>query len=320
MAPGGAGIGQYGGYIGAGGSEGPNCFSAGTSPDEGGTGQKAPTASADGGGGGGGGGICGGSGGKADVGSGGGGGGSGYSAWAGHASSHSLTSGSNSGDGSASVTFTVTTQAPAITSASCMYATSDGSGHFTAGHVTASGIPAPTLSLVNPPSWLGLGNQVITYPASGAATASALLQDQGTVADGQYTVPVEATNSVSSVIQPLSLAIEPGSSPAFVSDNTATATAGTPFDFGVRTASCPAVNDYALQGADTATSSWLTINNETGELSGTPTAAAAGTHTFTIRAPRPTTPTRPTAARPPPGPAARSPSPASPTATATPSR
>ena len=213
---------------------------------------------------------------------GGGGGGSGYSAWSGYASSHSLTSGSNSGDGSASVTFTVTTQAPAITSASCMYATSDGSGHFTAGHVTATGIPAPALSLVNPPSWLGLGNQVITYPASGAATTSALLQDQGTVADGQYTVPVEATNSVSSVIQPLSLAIEPGSSPAFVSGNTATATAGTPFDFGVRTASCPAVNDYALQGADTATSSWLTINNETGELSGTPTAAAAGTHTFTI--------------------------------------
>ena len=282
--PGGAGIGQYGGYIGAGGSEGPNCFSGSTSPDEGGTGQKAPTASADGGGGGGGGGICGGSGGKADVGSGGGGGGSGYSVWAGYASSHSLTSGSNSGDGSASVTFTVTTQAPAITSASCMYATSDGSGHFTAGHVTATGIPAPALSLVNPPSWLGLGNQVITYPGSGAPTTSALLKDLGTVADGQYTVPVEATNSVSSDIQPLSLAIEPGSSPAFVSDNTAAATAGTPFDFKVRTASCPALNDYTLQGTDTATSSWLTINNETGELSGTPTAAAAGTHTFTIDA------------------------------------
>jgi hypothetical protein len=89
---------------------------------------------------------------------------------------------------------------------------------------------------------------------------------------------------VTSVIAPLSLAIEPGSSPAFVSDNTATATAGTPFDFGVRTASCPAINDYTLQGVDAATSSWLTINNETGELSGTPTAAAAGTHTFTINA------------------------------------
>jgi hypothetical protein len=282
--PGGAGIGQYGGYIGAGGSEGPNCFSSSTSPDEGGTGQKAPTASADGGGGGGGGGICGGSGGKADVGSGGGGGGSGYSVWAGYASSHSLTSGSNTGDGSASVTFTVTTQAPAITSASCMYATSDGSGHFTAGHVTATGIPAPTLSLVNPPSWLGLGNQVITYSPSGAPTTSAALQDRGTVADGQYTVPVEATNSVSSTIEPLSLAIEPGSAPAFVSGSAATATAGTPFDFAVRTASCPAINDYTLQGVDTATSSWLRIDSETGELSGTPTAAAAGTHTFTINA------------------------------------
>ena len=175
----------------------------------------------------------------------------------------------------------MTTQAPAITSADCMYATSDGSGHFTAGHVTATGIPAPTLSLVNPPSWLGLGNQVITYPGSGAPTTSALLKDLGTVADGQYTVPVEATNSVSTDIKPLSLAIEPGSSPAFISDNTATATAGTRFDFGVHTANCPAINDYSLQGVDAATSSWLTINNETGELSGTPTAAAAGTHTFT---------------------------------------
>jgi hypothetical protein len=58
-----------------------------------------------------------------------------------------------------------------------------------------------------------LDNQVITYPASGAPTTSALLQDQGTVADGQYTVPVEATNSVSSDIRPLSLAIEPGRLP-----------------------------------------------------------------------------------------------------------
>lgn len=280
--PGGAGIGQYGGSIGTPGAEGPNCFSASTSPDEGGTGQKAPTASADGGGGGGGGGICGGSGGKADVGSGGGGGGSGYSVWAGSASSHSLTPGSNTGDGSASVTFTVTTQAPAITSASCMYATSDGSGHFSAGHVTATGIPAPDLSLINPPSWLGLGNQVVTYSGSGAPTTSAALKDLGTVADGQYTVPVEASNSASSIIEPLSLAIEPGSSPAFVSAATATATAGTPFGFDVRTASCPAINDYALQDVDAATSSWLTIDTATGELSGTPTAAAAGTHTFTI--------------------------------------
>jgi hypothetical protein len=282
--PGGAGIGQFGGSIGAGGSEGPNCFSGSAGPDEGGGGQKAPSASADGGGGGGGGGICGGSGGKADVGSGGGGGGSGYSVWAGSASSHSLTSGSNTGDGSASVTFTLTTQAPVITSAGCMYATSDGTGHFTAGHVTATGIPEATLSLVNPPSWLGLGNEVISYSGSGAPTTSALLEDQGTVADGQYTVAVEATNSVSSTIEPLSLAIEPGSAPAFVSDSSATATAGTPFDFAVRTASCPAINDYALQGVDSATSSWLTINNETGELSGTPSAAAAGTHTFTINA------------------------------------
>ena len=73
-------------------------------------------------------------------------------------------------------------------------------------------------------------------------------------------MPVEATNSVSGDIQPLSLAIEPGSSPAFVSDDTATATAGTPFDFGVRTASCPAINDYTLQGTDAATSSAVSIS------------------------------------------------------------
>jgi hypothetical protein len=282
--PGSAGIGQYGGYIGAAGAEGPNCGSSenGGAPDEGAAGQDAPTASADGGGGGGGGGACGGYGGKADVGSGGGGGGSGYSVFASFASSYSLAAGGNTGDGSASVTFTVTSQAPVVTSASCMYGKSDANGHFTAGNVTATGTPAPDLSLVSPPSWLGLGSQVTTYPSDGPATTSAPLQDLGTVAAGQYTVPVKAANSVSSVIEPLSLAIEPGSSPAFVSDDTATATAGTPFDFQVRTASCPPINDYSLRDADTSTSSWLTIDTETGELSGTPTAAAAGTHTFTV--------------------------------------
>jgi hypothetical protein len=278
------GLGQYGQADGAAGAEGPNCSnndSNGT-VDNGGAGQNAPTASADGGGGGGGGGACGGSGGKASLGSGGGGGGSGYSVFDSLASSRSLTSGSNTGDGSASVTFTVTTQAPAITSASCMYAVSDASGHFTTGSVTATGLPAPTLSLINPPSWLGLGNQVTTYPASGPATASAPLTDLGTVANGQYTVPVEAANSVSTIIEPLTLAVEPGTSPAFVSPDTATATAGTPFSFQVGTASCPPVTGYRLSGADGSTSSWLTINGTTGALSGTPAAADAGTHTFTI--------------------------------------
>lgn len=278
--PGSAGLGQYGQSIGDGGDEGVNCN--GGQVGNGGGGQNAPTASADGGGGGGGGGSCAGYGGKADVGSGGGGGGSGFSVIDSSATSSSLTSGSNTGDGSASLSFTVVTQAPAITSANCMYAVSDASGHFTTGNLTATGIPAPTLSLINPPSWLDLGSQTSTYPPNGPATTTAALIDLGTVANGQYTMPVEAANNVSSDVEPLSLAVEPGSAPAFVSADTATATAGTPFSFQVRTASCPPITSYRLTGTDSATGNWLTVNGETGELSGTPTAAAAGTHTFTI--------------------------------------
>jgi uncharacterized repeat protein (TIGR01451 family) len=117
---------------------------------------------------------------------------------------------------------------------------------------------------------------------SGPATTSAPLADLGTVANGEYTVPLEAANSVSATIEPLTLAVEPGTSPAFVSPDTATATAGTPFSFQVSTASCPAITAYSLSGADASTSSWLTIDGGTGTLSGTPSAADAGTHTFTI--------------------------------------
>jgi hypothetical protein len=282
--PGGAGLGPLGTHVGAGGSLGPNCFASGAAgPDEGGSGQKAPSGSADGGGGGGGGGVCGGSGGKADGGSGAGGGGSGYS-WVGNAqSSYTLTPGDNTGDGSASVTFTMTAQAPAITSDSCMYGSYNGNGRVDVYRaVTATGIPLPTLSLLNSPSWLILGQQVDTYPVSGVLTTSAAVYGLGTVADGQYTVAVEAINNVGSIIEPLSLAIGPGSGSVFVSDSSATATVGVPFDFPVRTASCPPIASYFLQSTDSAISGWLTLGGDPVELLGTPTAAAVGTHTFTI--------------------------------------
>ena len=279
-----AGLGSYGQAFGAAGGEGPNCSDNDSdgAVDGGGAGQDAPTASADGGGGGGGGGSCGGSGGAAQLGSGGGGGGSGFSVIDSLASSSSLASGSNTGDGSASVSFTVTTDPPAITSAECMYAVSDASGHFTTGTVTATGLPAATLSLVDPPSWLGLAAPTVTNYVSGPATTSAPVVDLGTVGNGEYTVPLEAANSVSTIIEPLTLAVEPGTSPAFVSPDTATATAGTPFSFQVAAASCPPITGYSLSGTDASTSSWLTINGDTGTLSGTPSAADAGTHTFTI--------------------------------------
>jgi hypothetical protein len=279
-----AGLGQYGQALGAGGGEGPNCSDndSGGAVDGGGGGQDAPTASADGGGGGGGGGSCGGSGGAAQLGSGGGGGGSGFSVIDSFASSSSLTSGGNTGDGSASLSFTVTTDPPAITSAACMYAVSDSSGHFTTGTVTATGLPAATLSLVDPPRWLGLGSATVTSYVSGPATTSAPLTDLGTVANGEYTVPLEAANSASTIIEPLTLAVEPGTSPAFVSPDTATATAGTPFSFQVSAASCPPITAYSLSGADASTDSWLTLDSGTGTLSGTPSAADAGTHTFTV--------------------------------------
>jgi LPXTG-motif cell wall-anchored protein len=87
-------------------------------------------------------------------------------------------------------------------------------------------------------------------------------------------------NSAGSVIDPLTLVVGLDR-PTIVSPATASATVGSPFSFDVRALGCPANFQYALgAGAD----SWLSIDPETGQLSGTPAAADVGAHTFTLLA------------------------------------
>lgn len=280
---GGTGLGAFGQSVGGSGGDeiiGGDCGN-GAVISPGTPGGTAPTASGQAGGGGGGGGACGGDGGQAGDGNGlvggGGGGGSGGSITASFgASNTSISNGSNTADGSASLTFTTyPLHKPVITSANCVYS---GSG---SSFVTAVGLPGPTLQLVGQPSWLGLGQQVITWTDDNQDQTTATLGTTGQVVDGEYTFAVEASNSQGTDTEPLTVVEEPGiTKPSFVSAATATATAGSAFSYQVTAVSCPPIGAYDLSPD---APSWLHINQD-GVLSGTPAEADTGSHTFTITA------------------------------------
>ena len=268
---------------GAGGAKGDNCAGDGT-VGTGGQGDSAGTASADGGGGGGGGGTCAGHSGKSGGGGGGGGGGSGNSTTDPSATAHSSAPGTNTEDGSVTVTFPQDLQAPALTPPGCQYAPSLATGFY--GKVSATGVPAPTLALVNAPVWLTLGEESTTWTGSTYLVSAWIVYTPTAPAvPGEYTFPVEAFNSQGSIFDPITLVAEDGiTQPTFLSVPAATATAGTPFSFQATAVGCPAPDTYSISDADPGTSSWLSIDPATGLLSGTPAAADIGTHTFTIGA------------------------------------
>jgi hypothetical protein len=285
---GGPGIGTIGGNAGGAGAKGQQgvCGSSGLS--SGTPGESAPTASAVAGGGGGGGGACGGTGGgSGDHGAGaGGGGGGGAGASLGNPGA-TFGQGTNTGDGTASLTFTsYVPHAPVITSPTCMYANNFQIPGEIGQPLTATGYPAPSFQLLNQPSWLRVAPQP---PSRDGASARLSLDAAAGAADGgiddasQYQFQVQATNSQGSTIEALTLDTA-SSRPTFLTAPAATATAGSPFTFAVLAVGCPPIVSYSLTGIDTATNNWLKINPATGELSGTPTAADIGTHTFTVHA------------------------------------
>jgi large repetitive protein len=200
------------------------------------------------------------------------------------ATSKSLSSGSNTGDGSASVTFTTAppaNEAPTFITSSCQYLS-----QFTAGNyfvIGANGVPAPTLSLVGPPSWLSAVDETTTTNSDGTfQTAEALIDNAG-APEGEDTFPVEATNSVGTAVEPLTVVNVPDiGAPTFLSAASATATAGQPFTFQAQAVGCPPIATYSIS-QNAADVPWLSVNSD-GVLSGTPTAADAGTHTFTLSA------------------------------------
>jgi len=253
---------------------------------QGGTGESAPTASAVAGGGGGGQGACGGggqSGGSGEHGAGkggGGGGGAGASYIAPFASGVQYSAGTNTGDGSASITFTTTnTVQPMITTPNCMYLANPSPSTYV--YVSATGDPLPTLKLLGGPSWL-LDEGSMPYFNFVEVGSVLTLQVNGAVAPGQYRAQVEAMNEAGSVVEPLTL-VAGRDQPAFLSPDTATATAGSPFTFGVQAVECPPIQYYSITSGQNDVP-WLTIDRETGELSGTPDASDVGTHMITVQA------------------------------------
>lgn len=280
------GIGTFGADAGRGGAAGQvtNCGLSWVAPGE--AGETAPSGSAVAGGGGGGEGACGGGGqgggsGEHAAGSGGGGGGGAGASYADDFGTDAqIKSGGNTGDGSASVTFTTyVTHSPTITSPSCIYAGNLSAPTYLSQSLTAVGYPAPTFTLLNAPAWLAIfgESQIVT-----GVTTATLHADGPVPSPQQYRMQVQATNSVGSIIDPLTLVVGVDH-PEFTSPSTATATVGEPFSFKATDLGCPVAIGYSLINTD-PDASWLTINSATGEMSGTPTAAAVGTHTFAITA------------------------------------
>jgi hypothetical protein len=147
--------------------------------------------------------------------------------------------------------------------------------------VSVKASPAASLSLLGQPSWLTLASETTSTNADGTLETRGGFGAIGTVVDGQYTFPVTATNSAGSTVEPFTLVEEPGiTAPSFVSAASATATAGQPFSFQANAVGCPPYVNYAISGSGLP---WLTMSNS-GLLSGTPTAADAGTHTITLSA------------------------------------
>ena len=70
--------------------------------------------------------------------------------------------------------------------------------------------------------------------------------------------------------------------PTFLSGASATANAGQPFTFQAQAVGCPPIATYSIS-QNSSDVPWLSVNSD-GVLSGTPTAADVGTHTFTLSA------------------------------------
>ena len=154
--------------------------------------------------------------------------------------------------------------APQITSAA---SASVRSGDVLAFSVTSTGFPAATYSLEGAPSWISIA------PSTGELTGNV-----PTDAYGVHTFSVLARNSSGAdAKQSFTLTVNGG--PAFTSDDHASAVAGQVFSFAVSAAAYPEVTSYSLTDAP----GWLSVDQTTGLLSGTPPVGTTGTSSFVVR-------------------------------------
>jgi hypothetical protein len=183
--------------------------------------------------------------------------------------------------GTASQAFILTVaNPPAITSAAAVTETAGTAFSFT---VIATGYPAPTFTSGTLPAGA-------TFAGNG--NGSAVLA--GTLGAGTYTVPVTATNAGGSATQTITVTVQAAGTkdplPTFTSAAALMATTGTKLTFTVTT------NGYPTKGYSTNVTesgklpSGVTANNRgngSNTLTGTPTAASAGTYPITFTATNP---------------------------------
>lgn len=278
-----------GGPAGAGGAAGGLSSCAPPAVRAGASGETAPSGSGGGGGGGGGGGYCGGrgggsgdhaGGGNGAGGGGGGGGGAGGSYAVGINAGWSLSdNASRDGDGSASVSFIYPDPAPIfpqIISTDCVPVFSDSISF----ELLARAFPRATFGINDAPSWMTVWPD---RPVESLGGTARLLWPPNEP-PGDYRFQVYAQNSQGVAVQTIDVSIGGTPEAAWVNPDpyNEVLASGSPFSYRYRTIGCDQVLDYQLLSADPT---WTpSIDAQTGLVSGTPPAGAAGRHTYTVRA------------------------------------
>jgi DNA-binding beta-propeller fold protein YncE len=184
-------------------------------------------------------------------------------------------------EGTTSQAFALTVNAaPAFSSAASVTETADTAFSYA---ITATGYPVATLTAGMPlPSGL-------TFTSTGNGTGT--LTSSAGLAAGTYSVPITAANAVGGVSQTVTLTVKApvGTTeqvPAFTSAATFTAAADAATSFTVTTAGSPTsyASNVTHTGALPAGVTFTNNGNGTATLSGTPTAAAAGSYPMTLTA------------------------------------
>jgi Putative Ig domain len=183
--------------------------------------------------------------------------------------------------GTASQAFTLTVaNPPAITSAAAVTETAGTAFSYT---VAATGYPAPTFTSGTLPSGT-------TFANNGNGTAKLA----GTLAAGTYTVAVTATNAGGTATQTITVTVKAAGTkqalPTFTSAAAVTATSGASFTFNATTTGYP-TTEYTTNVTETGKLPAGTYASNNGDgsntITGTPTAASAGTYPITFTATNP---------------------------------
>ena len=189
-----------------------------------------------------------------------------------------LTITARNSSGTASQAFTLTvSNPPAFSSAAAVTETAGTAFTFT---VASTGYPTAALKAGALPSG-------VSFSDNGNGTGS--LSGTTAVTAGTYSVPVTATNSGGTASQTITLTVKAAGTvpvPTFTSAAAATAATGKAFSFTVATVGSPTsyTTNVTGSGALPAGVSFSNKGNGTATLTGTPTAASAGTYPVTFTA------------------------------------